>query len=220
VKISSIRSSLAAAAAVLLAGCGGGSMTMDTPTFPVPLVDEMNLHVGLRLSPEMRAFSHEENVLGREKWSVDLGDANAKLFEDLFGHMFRQVTLLEEDDNPADMPIDVLIESSIDAFEFATPEQTGAESFAMWIRYRLKVYDRNGDMLANWPVSAYGKSEAGGIGKADSSLEKAALLAMRDAAALMIMKLEQETGIGALARRSEPADEQAVTATVVEDDAV
>jgi len=194
-------------------------MTLDTPTFPAPLVDEMNLHVGLRLSPEMQAFTHEETVLGRDKWSVDLGDSNAKLFEDLFAHMFRQVSILQEDDTAADMPIDVLIEASIDAFEFATPEQTGAEAFAMWIRYRLKVYDKAGAMIANWPVSAYGKSEAGGIGKADNSLEKAALLAMRDAAAVMIMKLEQETGIGALARQTPPENEAVEDAPVAEDEA-
>ncbi len=201
-------------ASTLIAACGG-SMTLDAPAMPTPLVDEIDLHIGLRLSPDMYAFSHEEEVLSRETWSVDMGGANAQMFEQLFGHMFRQVTILDETDDPATLPIDAFVETSIDAFEFSIPQQTGTESYAIWIRYRLKVYNEKGDMIANWPVSAYGKSEAGGIGSSDTSLEKAAILAMRDAAALLVMKLDKETGIGALAAKPEPVktDDDAIPAT-------
>ena len=190
----------------LVSGCGGGSMTLETPTFPTPLVDKIPMNVGLRLTPDMYRFSHEEQVFGKETWSVDFGDANARLFNQLFGHMFTEVTELTADDNPDVLPIDALVETSIDAFEFSVPEQTSSNSFAVWIRYRLKVYDKRGDMIANWPVSAYGKSETELLG-ATEALERAALLAMRDAAALMIMKLDSETGISALAQIDEPPPE-------------
>ena len=69
-------------------------------------------------------------------------------------------------------------------------------------------------MIGNWAVSAYGKSEAAGIGGGDNALEDAALLAMRDAAALMIMKLDRETGISQLAKSAGEDEEQpAVTET-------
>ena len=191
--------------AVIASGCGG-SVTLTAPSFPEPLIDKMNVTVGLRMAPEMYAFSHEEEVLGRETWSVDLGDANAKMFEELFGHMFTGVAVLSADDDPGVMPIDALVETGIDAFEFSVPEQTGTNSFAVWIRYRMKVYNTRGDMVANWPVSAYGKSESRAMAASDS-LEKAALLAMRDAAALVIMKLDNETGIGALGGTGVPAAE-------------
>ena len=192
-----------AAATAAVSGCGGGSMTLETPTFPTPLVDKIPVSVGLRLAPNMYSFDHEEQVFGKETWSVDFGDANARLFRQLFGHLFTDVTELEAEDDPYQLPIDALVETSIDAFEFSVPEQTSSDSFAVWIRYRLKVYDRRGDMIANWPVSAYGKSETKALGGTDA-LEKAALLAMRDAAALMIMKLDAETGISSLAQAAEP----------------
>ncbi len=179
-------------------------MTLQAPSFPTPLVEKLPVKVGLRLSPEMKQFSHEEKVFGKETWSVDFGDANARLFRQLFDHMFTDVTILTADDNPDLLPIDALVETSIDAFEFSVPEQTSSNSFAVWIRYRLKVYDDRGDMIANWPVSAYGKSETKALGGSDA-LEKAALLAMRDAAALMIMKLDAETGISSLGAVSAPA---------------
>ncbi len=67
-------------------------------------------------------FVHEESIYGREEWSIDLGRSNAELFKQLFGHMFDSVTVLGANDNPALMDLDALIEPSIDAFEFSTPE--------------------------------------------------------------------------------------------------
>ncbi len=46
-------------------------------------------------------------------------------------------------------------------------------------------------------MSAYGKSEATTLGK-EEALQRAAILAMRDAAALMIMKFDKVTRISQL----------------------
>ena len=74
---------------------------------------------------------------------------------------------------------------------------SSTDSFAVWIRYRLKVYDHNGTLVSNWPVAAYGKSQA--AGGSSKALQHAAVLAMRDAAALMIMKFDKVTRISQLA---------------------
>lgn len=186
-----------------LVGCGG-SMTLESAPLPTPLVQQIPKHVGLKIDPEMYSFSREEEILGRQTWSVDMGRENADLFIELFNHMFEEVTIIDDSVDPADLPIDALIDTSIDAFEFSIPEQTGTESFAIWIRYRLKVFNSDGVMVANWPVSAYGKSESRVLA-ATASLEKAAVLAMRDAAALMIMKLDDETGISSIGNKPDEA---------------
>ena len=171
---------------------------MAPPTIPVPLVNKIPVSVGLRIPENFNNFVHEESIFGREEWSIDLGGSNAALFEQLLGHMFESVTLVGESDDPGLMGLDALIEPSIDAFEFSTPTQSRTESFAVWIRYRLKVYDREGTLISNWPVSAYGKSQTTTMNK-DEALERAAVLAMRDAAALMIMKFDKVTRISELA---------------------
>ena len=112
--------------------------------------------------------------------------------------MFSNVTILGPDDDPQLMQLDALIEPSIDAFEFSTPEQSSTEAFAVWIRYRLKVFDPDGNLVSNWPVAAYGKSQTTKMG-GSSALQRAAVLAMRDAAALMIMKFDNVTRISSLA---------------------
>jgi hypothetical protein len=181
----------------LLSGCGS-SVTLQTATIPEPLLEQIPISVGLRMSNNFEHFVHEEKVFGREEWSIDLGRSNAALFEQLFGHMFARVKVLGPNDDPQLFPLDALIEASIDAFEFSTPDQSNTEAFAVWIRYRLKVYDREGTLVSNWPVSAYGKSQTTTMGGSDA-LQRAAILAMRDAAALMIMKFDNVTRISSLA---------------------
>jgi hypothetical protein len=140
--------------------------------------DSVSAH---RQDTDFRHFVHEESVFGREEWTIDLGNSNAALFKQLFGHMFDRVTVIAATDDPQLMDIDALVEPSIDAFEFSTPEQSNTDAFAVWIRYRLKVFDQGGTLVSNWPVSAYGKSQTTAMNKSDA-LQRAAVLAMRDAA--------------------------------------
>ena len=115
--------------------------------------------------------------------------------------MFDEVILLQPGDDTTGLTYDALIEPSIDAFEFSVPHQTKTDAFAVWIRYRIKVYDRYGTMVANQPINAYGKSLTTTMG-GSSALQRAAVLAMRDAAALMIMKFDGQTIFSALANPS------------------
>jgi len=181
----------------LLSGCGS-TVTLDAPTIPAPLIEKISASVGLRMPAEFDNYVHDEDIIGREHWTINLGNSNAALFRQLFQHMFDSVTIVSSTDDPSKLPIDVLIEPSIDAFEFSVPNQSKTESFAVWIRYRIKVFDHLGAEVANWPVSAYGKSQTESI-SGTQALQRAAILAMRDAAALMIMKLDEATGISRIA---------------------
>jgi len=183
--------------AMFVAGCSS-SVVLDSPGIPTPLVEKIPVSVGVRFPPDFEHYVHNEEVLGRSTWSIDLGRANATLFTDLFGHMFEKLTILNAKDDASLLDIDALIEPSIEAFEFSVPNQSKTEAFAVWIRYRIKVYDRVGKEVASWPVSAYGKSLTTTLGGSDA-LQRAAILAMRDAAALMIMQLDKATGISLLA---------------------
>jgi hypothetical protein len=148
--------------------------------------------VAVRLPDNFNHFVHEEEVLGRDEWRIDLGRSNAIFFTQLFHYMFETVTVLEPGQNPDDLTFDALLEPSIDAFEFSIPAQTKTDSFAVWIRYRIKVYDRAGTLVLDAPVSAYGKALTTTLG-GSQALQDAAVLAMRDAAALMIMKFDEQT---------------------------
>jgi hypothetical protein len=196
--IETLRSAIAAGlATLLLAGCGS-TVTMEMPTIPEPRMEKIGVDVAVRIPAEFEHFVHVEQVLGKDTWTIDLGRSNAAFFTQLFGHMFDSVTVLGPDDDPRDYQFDALIEPSIDGFEFSTPGQSQSEAFAVWIRYRISVFDSVGNRASSWTVNAYGKSQKEEMG-GSNSLKRAAVLAMRDAAALIIMQMERVTNISQLA---------------------
>jgi len=181
----------------LLSGCGGSNVTLNDPTIPEPLIDKLPMKVGARYPESFEHFVHEETVIGKERWSIDLGASNRILFTQLFSSMFTDFQVVDADVDPRDLGLDAFIEPSIDAFEFSVPHQSHTEEFAVWIRYRIKIFDGEGNQVANWPISAYGKSQTT-MFSGDASLRRAAVLAMRDAAALVIMQMDKATGISKL----------------------
>jgi len=185
-----------------LAACGSQVSILD-PTIPEPLIDKLPMKVAGRYPDQFDHFVHEERVIGKEKWTIDLGASNKLLFNQLFGSMFTDYQVIDAGTDARDLGIDALIEPSIDAFEFSVPNQSQTEEFAVWIRYRIHIYDGQGNQVANWPISAYGKSLTTTFG-GDSALRRAAVLAMRDAAALIIMQMDKATGISKLNARTPP----------------
>ena len=161
-------------------------------------MEKLPLIVALRIPDEFYNFVHEENVLGKKTWSIELGASNATFFKQVFGYMFDKVIVLGPDDDALDYVFDALVEPRIEGFEFSVPNQSKTDAFAVWIRYRMQVFDSAGTRASTWTVSAYGKSQKEGMG-GSNSLRRAAVLAMRDAAALILLQMNKATKIGALA---------------------
>jgi hypothetical protein len=182
----------------MLAGGCSSTVAIDMPTIPEPRLDKIPVDVAVRLPENFRNFVHTEDVLGKDKQTIQLGASNAKFMTQLFNHMFDSTIVLGPDDDPRDFQFDALIEPSIEGFEFSTPRQTQSEAYSVWIRYRMNIYDSVGNRASSWTVSAYGKSQKEGLSGADS-LRRAAVLAMRDAAALIIMQMEKVSKIRDLA---------------------
>lgn len=199
--------------ALFAAGCAS-NVTVETPTIPKPHIEKLPMDVAVRIPAEFHNFVHEENVLGRETWTIDLGDSNAAFFTQLFGYMFDNVIVLGPDDNALDYTFDALVEPTIEGFEFSVPNQSKTDAFAVWIRYRMQIFDSLGNNASTWTVSAYGKSQKEGMG-GSKSLQRAAVLAMRDAAALILLQMDKSTKIGELANG--PLDLSAIEALALAD---
>jgi hypothetical protein len=194
--------------ALFAAGCAS-NVTVEIPTIPKPHIEKLPMDVAVRIPAEFHNFVHEENVLGRETWTIDLGSSNASFFTQLFGYMFDNVIVLGPDDNALDYTFDALVEPTIEGFEFSVPNQSKTDAFAVWIRYRMQIFDSLGNNASTWTVSAYGKSQKEGMG-GSKSLQRAAVLAMRDAAALILLQMDKSTKIGELANG--PLDMSAIEA--------
>ena len=184
----------------MISGCTS-SVSIKETNIPKPHFKKLPLVVALRIPPEFDNFIHKENVLGQKEWSINLGSSNAFLFKQVFGHMFSDVIVLGPKDEVSNYIFDALIEPRIDSFEFSIPNQTKTDAYVVWIRYQIKVYDSFGTDFSTWTLSAYGKSYLKGLNK-QKSLQRAANLAIRDAAALILLQFEKTTKIGTLVNKS------------------
>ena len=138
-------------------------VTVENPTIPEPHVERLPLDVAVRIPAEFHDFVHEENVFGRETWTIDLGAGERRVSSrSCSATCSTTVTVLGPDDSAKDYTFDALIEPQIEGFEFSVPNQSKTDAFAVWIRYRMQIYDSVGNSASTWTVSAYGKSQKEG----------------------------------------------------------
>jgi hypothetical protein len=180
---------------------------MVPQTFPVPLVERIPVRVAVHYSPALTEFVYKEDIAAERDWTVQLGAANVRMFDAVFQGMFAVTQRVDSVQGAAaEMPeADVIIAPVVDTFEFSSPSQSATDQFAVWIRYNLDVYSPDGQLVARWPVAAYGQSGTGGMSD-EKSMERATVLALRDAAATIAVNFTKQPKIRETFLKEEPQD--------------
>lgn len=189
---------LAATGAVLaLAGCGGDIAIVHQ--FPVPLIEPLPAHVGVYFEDDIRYFQFMDKTSDGATWSVDFGDANIRMLNNVLGAMFSETTEVGDPSLTTDaLPgLDAIIAPKIVEYAFLTPAEQGSKFFAVSIRYRLDVHQPDGTLTGSWLVNAYGKSRSQLLQGAES-LAEATRFAMRDAAAALSEQYKDRPELAAL----------------------
>ncbi len=189
------RSAALILACSLLTACAGGSVAVPT-SFPVPLLEKVQLPVGIHLDDALNGYTHVETVEGRGEWEIELGSAQRSMFDNLLKGMFIGHRFVERADahNP---DVAAVLVPSIEELQFTLPSQTRTEYHEVWIRYHFRMLDNRGNVLGDWPLMAYGKSHQQNHGGASASLQAAALDACRDAMADFAIRFRSFPGVGA-----------------------
>lgn len=171
-----------------LTGCGGASVAVPT-NFPIPLVEKLPLTMGVYLNPELLAYVHEEDLETSGDWSIDLGGAQHSMFENLLTGMFHGVEFVT-DPQSASSGVDGVLVPNIEEVQFSIPSQTRTDYYEVWIRYQFQLYSDDGQLLADWPLTAYGKANQRNYGMQTDQpgLQAAALAACRDAMAFFTVQ--------------------------------
>ena len=173
----------------LLAGCGGATVAVPTE-FPVPLVERVPVTMGVHLAPELRKFVHKEKLKNSGDWSINLGDAQEPMFNNLLTGMFAGLRFVKNPQSPGS-EVDAVLVPSITEVQFSIPTQTRSDYFEVWIRYNFKLLSNDGQAFAEWDLTAYGKANQrnyGGLQGSQPALQAAALAACRDAMAFFTVQ--------------------------------
>lgn len=166
---------------VALAGCS--SSVVVEAKFPTPLVEALPVSVGLIFDEELRDFIHAETIPQQSTWTIDLGDANVAMLEPLYTTMFaktRDVSGLPIDPSET-AGLDGVLRSTLEKFEFDVPFGERDQFVEVWMQYRLYLYKPDGEVIADWPVTGYGKAEL--ERNREAAVQRAAVVAMREAGA-------------------------------------
>jgi len=185
-----LRPCLLLTAPAALAACST-SVVVDAQ-FPVPLVEPLPVTVGLVFDEELRDFIHAESLPQQSTWTIDLGDANVAMLEPLLTTMFARTRDLER--MPADASeasgLDGVLRSTLERFEFDVPVGQRDEFVEVWMQYRLFLYEPDGEIVVEWPVTGYGKAEL--ERNREEAVRRAAIVAMREAGAAISTQFAQQ----------------------------
>jgi hypothetical protein len=173
----------------LLAGCS--SSVIVESSFPTPLIEPLPVTMGLILDEELYNFIYTEDIPDQSTWTIALGDANVAMLEPLFDTMFAATRVVDAVpvDNAAGR-VDGVLQPVLEKFEFDVPIGERDEFVEVWMQYRLTLYEPEGEIVAEWPVSGYGKSELGR--DREDAVLRAAVVAMREVGATISTKFAEQ----------------------------
>lgn len=153
--------------------------------YPVPVGPQHPLTVGIYLSEGFRNFTYHEDSEDRDEWNIDTGRAQKNLFEKVLGSMFTEAVPLAQ--YPQNLPSDVelVIVPEVRELQFTMPRETRINVFEVWIKYDMHAYDQQGNSVADWVITAYGKTPTAFLKSREAALAQAINVALRDAGATL-----------------------------------
>ena len=173
-----------------LAACVGANVQMQGD-IPTPLVNRLPLKIGLYFEPALVQYVFEEKIQEHGDWRVEVGQMQPKLFQKIAAAMFVE-SMQVDSITPTGTDLDAVLAPSIAEFQISIPSQTRSDFYEVWIKYTMRLYDIHGTLIAQWPLTAYGKANKGDFGFMDNSdklaIRQATLTALRDAAAFLSLR--------------------------------
>lgn len=186
-----IRKLVALGLAVLLAGCGAVQVQPQSQ-LPPPLIDRLPATVAIYYPEEFRGYSHQEERY-QVKYEVLLGPAHVTKLRRLLEAMFTRV--IEVDDPAhalaADPSVLMVLEPRFEDYAFLTPRDMAGDFFTVTIRYRLNVFNPQGERVDGYVFTGYGREKTGMLASTDP-LVIATQKAMRDAGAKLAVEFTSQ----------------------------
>lgn len=174
---------------ILLTACSGANVQMEGE-IPTPLVQPLPLRMGIYFEPALLDFVYEEKIENHGDWRVEVGAMQPKLFLQVGSAMFAEARQVNSVTELGDL--DGILAPSIADFQIAIPDQTRSDFYEVWIKYLIRVYDNKGTLIAEWPLTAYGKSNKSDYGFFEKTnqpaMHDATLRALRDAGAFLALR--------------------------------
>lgn len=176
----------AVVALLFLSACGVNEVVVEGK-FPPPLMTKIPITIGIWYPPEFR--NHEFTDIGKparkSTWIVKTGEAQMQMWATVLAGMFSQVVEMEMAPGSGVMneAVDAVLIPYVDELQYAIPRQTNVKVYEIWMRYRFELVKPSGEPLAQWMMTAYGKTPTAFMQSDTDAVNLAAVMALRDAGA-------------------------------------
>lgn len=184
---------LAGTALALLAGCGVTTIDI-TGSYPSPLVSKLPLTMGVYYDSDFsnHSFTEINDSTGKDQYIVNSGSSQVELFNTMLPAVFQNVVELDTLDAAGQHPeLDAILVPTIEEFQLGLPEKTKLNAYEVWIKYNMRLTQGNGDSIADWVMTAYGKSPQENFQSTEEGVNNATVVALRDLAANFSLEFTQ-----------------------------
>jgi hypothetical protein len=173
---------LTASMLLAMAGCAK-VIVRPEGELPQPLIVKTPAKVGVVVTPETGNYTHKESRASVD-YEAQLGPTHKQIMSEIFRAEFTETKLFDSVDAARLEPgLHAIFEPRIEQFSFANAKETGGIYCAVTIRYQIRIYAPNGELVDNLTLTGYGSGPAPKIGNGEEELAIAGYAAMRDAAA-------------------------------------
>ena len=168
------------------------SIVINT-TVPEPLVEKIeNFNLAVIYEDNIQNYQYENiNSKSSACCEIDFSDSQLNLFRKILQSFFPGLIELPNNNSEMLSNVDIYMEPQLDAFEFLSPEESRNDKYAVWLKYKIDIYDNKKTLLSNWYITGYGEQSTGSFGVSES-LTKAIDLALRDTGVNLAIKIEDD----------------------------
>ncbi len=181
-----LRMAMLFALVLYLPACSN-SFVVDA-NFPRPLVEPLPVYGELVITDEFSNYVFVEDTETRDDLEVDLSSAQVKLFQTITSHLFS---------GSEDSGDQLVITPALIDFQYAIPRETRAEIYEIWLKYRVQVMSKEGEAIADWLITGYGKTPTAFMKSRQESIDVATTIALRDVGSQLSIGFSRQPDIRA-----------------------
>lgn len=165
-----------------LGACAARTVTVQG-SYPRPTVQTIPLTLGVYYGEGLVDFVYtERSDTGDDEYFVQTGETHQALFNTLLPAMFERVVVLDSLEQAASSGVDAVFVPRINEFQLGMPQKTRLDAYEVWVRYNMRLTAPDGAYIADWVMTAYGKTTTATFTSAERGINDAAVAALRDLA--------------------------------------
>ena len=181
-----VRLLVAFALLCLFAGCGTRQVVVEG-NFPEPIMSPLPLNMGIWYDEEFSNHEFFDEAKGRAEstWIVKTGSAQMQMWDTVLAGVFGNLEHMKNAPGSAEMNqiVDAVLIPKVEELQYAIPAHTNVKVYEIWMRYRFDMVTTQGEEIASWTMTSYGKTPTAFMQSDEAAVNLAAVVALRDAGA-------------------------------------